>query len=79
MKILSIASGAGWFARYKLDDGTIEEYPIVCWALGEGAVMKGESDVVGMIYDLEINLVVRCDKDDNFLGYRHESEPSSGT
>ena len=75
MKILSIASGPDWFARYKMDDGTVEEWPLVCWALGEGAVLKGEADVVGMIYDLEINLVERADKDTNFIGYRHASSP----
>jgi hypothetical protein len=74
MKILSISSAPGWFAQYKDDDGgALIEDPLVCWALAQDVIMKGEADVVGLTYDKETNLVQWANAD-NFLGYRHESE-----
>ena len=73
MKILSISAAPGWFAQYKEDDGTITEYPLACWGLVQDAIEKGESDIVGFMYDREVNLVERVGNENNFAGYRHES------
>lgn len=79
MKILSISAAPGWVGTFKQDDGTIEEYPLACWAVGQDAHVKGETDVVGLLVDPDTNLLERCDGSENFVTYRHESEKTSPT
>ena len=75
MKILSISAAPGWFALFKQDDGSIERWPLACWALVEDR--REQTDVVGLVTDRDTNTVDRADGSDNFDGYRHESETDS--
>jgi hypothetical protein len=77
MKILSISAAPGWVALYKQDDGSFERWQLGCWALVQDAHIKGDADVVGLVVDRETHLLDRCDRDDNFAGYRHEDDEVS--
>ena len=68
-KIRSIIPASGWFARYKVvDEETVTEDPLVCWALLYSHDGYDE-EIVGMISDG--NEIMAADLTDNFLGCRN--------
>lgn len=71
-KILSISAAPGWFALFKQDDGTVERWPLACWALVEDN--REQRDVIGMVTDRDTGTVDDAEGSDNFSGYRHESD-----
>jgi hypothetical protein len=73
--ILSISAAPGWFALFKQEDGSVERWPLACWALVENK--REQRDVVGLVSDRDTSTLDNADASTNFAGYRHESDTDS--
>ena len=69
--ISQIIPATGWYARYKLDDGSISEEPLACWAL----VAEENAEASGVFGMYGGDFVDFCENASTFDGYVGPSNP----
>ena len=72
-KLLQIIPAGGWLVVYKDEDKKQFRIPLACWAL---CVSEDDGEKVYSVEGMQgFDYVDFCVEDDNFVGYRHGSEP----